>query len=170
MPFIPDNELALVKNNMVARDNKIAKLQDKLSRAAKESKVVTIGEGVGAAAVVGYARGRMEDKATGAWNIPGTTIDVESLLVLGLAGLALAGDAMGLKRWTPHAANAVTGIGGHYAGQIMRKWAATGNFSMIAGGPRVGALPQYDPTSYDSTQFASPYADPVASALSSSGV
>lgn len=167
---ISDGELAVIKNNMVRDKRENERLKDKLARVAKESKVVTIGEGLAGAGIVGYARGRLEDKATGAWNVPGTTVDIEMLTVLGLAGVALAGDALGLKKWTGHAANVVTGVGGHYFGQVMRKWAATGNFSLIAGSPRVGTLPQYDPTSYDPTQWSSPYADPVASALASSGV
>lgn len=170
MPYIEDRELALIKNNMLSQQNKLAKAKAKIDATQIGNKLMTLGEGLGGGFAVGYVRGKGEDRATGQWNIPGTTIDIESLVVVGLAGVALAGEALGLKKVQTHAANVCAGVGGHYLGQIGRKLASTGTFSMVAGAPQVGALPQYDPTSYDPTQYAAPYDDPVASALSSAGV
>ena len=164
MAFMSDRELALVKSNMASQQNKIQKLQNKVFQAGLTNKLLTVGEGLGGAAVVGFARGKMEDAATGQWNIPGTTIDIEAVVVLGLAGVALAGDAVGLSKMQEHAANLCAGVGGHYVGQIARKYAKTKSFSMVAG------LPPYDPTSYNPTQYAAPYDDPSASALASSGI
>jgi len=169
MPFMSDNDLSIVRSNLVSRDQKISKLSEKVKTASLTNKVTTIGEGLGAAAAVGYARGKFEDRATGQWNVPGTDIDVEMLVVVALAGVALAGEAVGLKKFQAHAASMAAGVGGHYAGQVARKMAQTGKFSLIAGSS-VGALPQYDPTSYDPTQYAAPYDDASAAALASSGV
>lgn len=169
MPFMSDQDLGIIKSNLHTRDNKIAKLNDNCRTAKITNKVMTIGEGIAGAAAVGYARGKFEDKGTGQWNLPGTEIDLEMLVVVGLAGVALAGEAVGLKKMQTHAANLCAGIGGHYAGQVARKMASTGTFSMIAG-DTVGELPQYDPHSYQPTQYAAPYDDAVASALSASGV
>jgi hypothetical protein len=62
---------------------------------------------------------------------------------------------------------------GHYSGQLARKFAKSGSFSLVAG-PSYGMLPSPGDgsrsISYRQTQLGAPYADPVAQALSESGV
>lgn len=169
MPTMSEREVLAIGQNIQRRDAMITSLKKKVKDLATGSHLVEIGEAIGGAAAMGYARGRFEKKGTGEWNIPGTSVDVEMVALFGLIGVALAGSSVGLGKFAPHAANLCAGIGGHYAGQIARKMGSTGSFSMIAGS-HVGALPQYDPVSYQPTQFAGPYDDPVASALSSTGI
>lgn len=132
---------------------------------------MAMGQGLAGAAGVGFARGKLEDSATGQWNLPGTTIDIELLTFLGLTTVAVMGESVGLGAYKGYAANLSTGVGSHYLGQVMRKFAKTGQFNLIAGESNVvGGLPPWDPTSYDPTQFSSPYADQQAMGLASSGV
>lgn len=161
MPYLTDSQMALARRS----DSRPT------SRGGTGSKLMAIGEGLGGAAAVGFARGKFEDSATGQWNVPGTQIDFELLTFVGLASVALMGGSVGLGAYKTHAANLSSGVGGHYLGQVMRKFAKTGEFNLIAGGPTVaGGLPPWDPTSYDPTQFSSPYADQQAMGLASSGV
>jgi hypothetical protein len=142
------------------------------------NKFLLLGEALAGAAVFGFARGYNEDQATGQWNIPHTTIDVELATVGGLTGIGLLGVYYkAVAPFAQHAVNVAAGIGGHYVGQLARRTGRTkkatggwGKFSQVAGVPGIGELPQYDPTSYDPTQFSAPYADPVASSLASAGI
>lgn len=178
MPFMSPADLTSMTTAITSRDAKIEKTERKLEKAIVLNKFLVLGEAVGGAAAFGFARGWYEDQATGAWNIPHTTVDVELATIAGLSGLALLGVYYKpLIPYAQHAANVAAGIGGHYAGQLARKAAKTkkatggwGKFSQIAGVPGIGELPQYDPHSFDPTQFSAPYDDSVASALASSGV
>lgn len=170
MPFVSDQDLAIVRQNIVSRDNKIAALKSKCERDQVTNKALVVGQGWAGGAAIGFLRGKFEDPATGTWNLPGTQVDIEMLALVALAGVALAGDSFGLKKYQGHAAAVAAGVGGHYAGQVARKFARTGKLSLVAGAPSVGALPQYDPVSYNPTQYSAPYGDPVDQALSSAGV
>lgn len=178
MPFMSPGDLQTMTSAITSRDAKIERAERKLEKAVVLNKFVVLGEAVGGAAAFGFARGWYEDAASGAWNIPHTTIDVELATVCGLSGLALLGVYYKpLIPYAQHAANLAAGIGGHYSGQLARKAAKTkkatgswGKFSQIAGVPGIGELPQYDPNSFNPTQFDSPYDDAVASALASSGI
>lgn len=169
MPYIPAEELAIIQRDARSGGESSALSPPQPSAYTLPGKLMMMGEGLGSAAAVGWLRGKFEDPATGQWNVPGTTVDWELLGVFGLTSVALAGDAVGLGKLSPHAVNAAVGVGGHYVGQVMRKFGRTGEFALVAGTHTHG-LPPWDPTSYDPTQFASPYADQQAAGLASSGV
>lgn len=174
MPFVSETALAKIKTEAQNAKNRAAAASKKLSDTDASKTVMMVIEGVGGAMGAGWARGKWGDPATGQWLIPGTEIDVELFAFVGLVGVSLVGDQVGLKAFQPHARNLALGVGAHYFGQVARLAGKTGDWNLIAGGtgrPAIGhGLPQYDPTSYDPTQFAAPYDDPVASALSASGV
>lgn len=184
MPTMTTADLQAMTTAITSRDAKITRTEQKLEKALVMNKFLILGEAGLAAASFGFARGWYEDQATGQWNIPHTTIDVELATILLLVGVALLGVYYRpINAYAQHAANAGAGILGHYTGQLARKAAKNrkatgkwGKFSMVAGvpgvsgSPGIGELPQYDPTSYDPTQFSSVTDDPVAAALASSGV
>jgi hypothetical protein len=174
MPFISDSELAKLGQQVTSRDSSLARLRDQLkSKATQDNAVVLATAGAGAAAF-GFLRGKLEDKATGAWNVPGTQIDWEAVAVLALGAVALGGGMISkdLKKLEGPATHVAAGILGHYVGQLARKMGKTGKFSLVAGGygmlPSPGAGEQS--LSYHQTQFSAPFADPIASALAESGV
>ena len=106
--------------------------KEKAKELAKEYEqdAKTVGETVGGAIVVGFVRGKME-AADGSWNIPGTSVDIE-----GVVGLGLIGAALSRKVFGKHDADAMqvgSGVLAHYAGQLARKFAKTGTFSLVAG-------------------------------------
>jgi hypothetical protein len=178
MPFMEARDLQLMTSAITSRDNKIDAKNRVIEKLQASNKYMVVGEAALGAGAFGFLRGWYEDPTTGAWNIPHTTFDIELATILGLTGAALLGVYYkGFAPYAQHAANASAGITGHYVGQLARKAArtrkATGKWarpSMIAGVPGIGELPQYDPTSYDPTQYSAPYDDAVASALGSSGV
>ena len=184
MPTMTTSDLQAMTSAITSRDAKIERTERKLEKALVMNKFLILGEAGFGAAAFGFTRGWYEDQATGAWNIPNTTFDIELATVLLLAGVALLGVYYRpLTAYAQHAANVGAGIMGHYTGQLARKAAKTrkatgkwGKFSMVSGVPGVdgvpgiGELPQYDPTSYSPTQFSAPYADSVAASLASSGV
>jgi len=167
MPYITDTQLARVQGVMNKAKDKASKARAKAQE--KMGDVIATGEAVGAAAAMGFIRGKME-KDGKQFVIPGTTIDIE--LLVGLAGVGSAFfDLFG--KYDKDVLNMSNGILAHYSGQVFRKFAVSGNFAAVAGVPGIGALgagDNFDPVSYNPTQFASPYADPVAAALASSGV
>ena len=172
MPFISDAQLAKVQGFVQKQKARANSAKEKAEEKAGEMKGTL--ECVGAAAAMGYLRGKREDEF-GVWNAPLVDFDMELLTGLSLVGLAFF-DVFG--KYDDDVLNMGNGILAHYSGQVMRKMAKTGSLSMVAGSnPRgfhsragVGALPQHDPTSFNATQFGSPYADPVAAALAESGV
>lgn len=149
------------------------RLKEQLKSKATQDNAVVLATAAGGAAGFGYLRGRLE-AASGAWNIPGTTIDYEAVAVLALGALALGGGMIskGFKKFEGPATHVCAGVLGHYAGQLARKFAKSGQFSLVAGD--YGMLPSPGAgdrsTSFNRTQYGSPYADPIASALAESGV
>lgn len=149
------------------------RLKDQLKSKATQDNAVVLAFAGGGATAFGYLRGRLE-AATGAWNIPGTTIDYEAVAVVALASLALGGGMIskGFKKFEGPATYVCAGVLGHYTGQLARKFAKSGSFSLVAGD--YGMLPSPGDgnrsLSYRQTQYGSPYADPIASALAESGV
>lgn len=123
--------------------------------------------GMGAAAVVGFVRAKFEDPSTGEWRVPGTSWDAEATALVASAAFALGGGYIGLDRqWRTIAAIGAIGIGGHYFGEVARRYGKTGKLDWHVG----GGVPPWDPNSYDPTQFAAPYDDIAAEGLASSGV
>lgn len=174
---ISHQDLGRMKSEIVSRDNRIALSESKRQKESVVNKGLAVGEALLGSFGFCYLRGQMEDPNTGAWNVPGTTVDVEAITFLGLTAGAFA--AMYHKKTAPfsnHIAFLAAGIGGHYAGQLGRKMGRTGKFSLVAGVPGIGGvpgiagLPQYDPNSYNPTQFSAPYADEVEDSLASSGI
>ena len=168
---ISDTDLGRMKAEISKRDAAITRSESRREKETAVNKALAVGEATLGMFGLGYLRGKLEDPSTGAWNVPGTTIDWEILGFLGLLGVAFGGQYQkDLAPYANHAAFLAAGIGGHYAGQIGRKMGRTGQFTRVAGVPGIGALPQWSPTSYDPTQFSAPYDDQAAAALASSGV
>ncbi len=163
MPLISEAQLAKIQSRFASERMRAQKVRQKAEEKASEMKSTL--ECVGAAAAVGWLRGKYE-QPDGSWNTPFVAVDME--LIIGAAAVGASFfDLFG--KYDEDVLNAGNGILAHYTGQVMRKFGKTKTFSMVAG-DMVGALPQYDPTSYNPTQHASPHADPVAAALGMSGV
>lgn len=162
MPFITDTQLARVQGAMATMQSKAMKAKEKAQEKAGEMKQTL--ETVGAAGALCFIRGKMEAD-DGSWVVPGTTIDIELAVALGILGAGFF-DLFG--KYDEDVLNAGNGILAHYTGQVFRKFGKTGSLSLVAG---IGnELPQLNPVSYNPTQMSAPFADPVASALASSGV
>lgn len=151
-----------------------ARLRDQLKSKATQDNAVALATAGAGAAGFGYLRGRLE-AANGAWNVPGTTIDYEAVAVVALSAFALGGGMISksLKKFEAPATHVASGVLGHYLGQLGRKFAKTGSFSLVAGAG-YGMLPSPGAgersLSFRQTQLGAPYADPIASALAESGV
>lgn len=174
---ISHQDLGRMKNEIVSRDHRIVKSEEARKRDSVVNKGLAVGEALLGAFGFCYLRGQMEDPNTGAWNVPGTSVDVEAITFLGLTAAAFAAQYYKpAAAYGNHVAYVAAGIGGHYAGQLGRKMGRTGKFSLVAGVPGiggvpgVGGLPQYDPLSLNNTQFSAPYADEVEISLASSGI
>lgn len=150
------------------------RLREQLKSKATQDNAVVLGTAGAGAAAFGYLRGRLE-AANGAWNIPGTTIDYEAVAVVALGALALGGGMISkqFKKLEGPATHVAAGVLGHYAGQLARKFAKSGSFSLVAGqGYGMLASPGAGDRSisFKQTQIGPPYADPIAAALAESGV
>lgn len=174
MVQINESQLARIGEQVTASRALASKLKDQLKSKAVQDNAVMLATAAGAAGAFGFLRGRME-APTGAWNIPGTTIDVEAVAVVALGAVALGGGMIhkSLKKIEGPAAHACAGIAGHLVGQIARKYAKTGVLSLVAGrgygmlpSPGAGELTP----GFLSTQIAPPFADPIAVALAEGGV
>lgn len=127
MPFISDQQIARLQS---AHANVLARVDTAKKKAMeKAGEIKEVCEIVGGAGAIGFARGKLED-ASGAFNIPGTSIDVELVVGMGLVGAGMM-DALG--KYDNDAIAVGSGVLAHYVGQITRKWAKTGTFSPIAG-------------------------------------
>jgi hypothetical protein len=158
MPYLSDaelSELARVEPSETAIE------------AATPSVMPMLG-GMTTAAVMGFVRAKLEDPATGQWNIPGTRWDAEAVSFLALAAVAFGGQYVGLDDYRGYAALGAIGVGCHYAGEVARNYGRTGKMDFHVGGN--GGVPPWDPSSFDPTQFGDPYADAQARGLSESGV
>lgn len=127
MPFISDAQIARLQSSYANMQNKMASARARAEEKAGEIKQTA--EIVGAAGGMGFLRGKFQE-ADGSFNIPGTTIDIEMVAGIGLVGAAMM-DLFG--KYDEDVLAAGNGILAHYTGQIFRKWASTGNFSMVAG-------------------------------------
>lgn len=182
MPFISDREL----NKLQGWADRSKERGKKLAAKAREKaeKSVHLAEAVGAAGAMGFVRGKFENKTTGEFNIPGTKIDIE--MVVGILGVGAAlGFEKSLGKWGDDVLAMSGGILAHYTGQLARKFARTGQFTMVAGdgggldmfgsnggvdAAQLSVGSNWDPTSFHPTQISAPFDDPVAMALAQSGV
>jgi len=128
MPFISDQQISRVQSTLGSMAARASRAAEKAK--AKSNQMMKMGEIVGGAAAIGFVRGKMEDKGTGAWNVPGTSIDIELLAGLGLSGAALF-EVFG--KWDEDALNVGSGMLAHYAGQVFRKYGSSGDFALVAG-------------------------------------
>lgn len=171
---ISESQLARLGEQVNQSRALAARLRDQLkSKATQDNAVVLAFAGAGAAGF-GFLRGKLE-QANGAWNIPGTTVDIEAAAVVALTALSLGGGLISksLKKFEGPATHVTAGILGHYVGQIARKFGKTGALSLVAGSG-YGMLPSPGAgdrsISFRQTQIGPPYADPIAEALATSGV
>jgi len=174
MPQISDAQLAKLGNQITSRDAMIDRLRSQVKSKQTQDNATVLALAAAGGAGFGYLRGKME-AADGAWNVPNTQIDWEAVAVLAVSGLALGGGMISkdLKKVETPATAVAAGLIGHYTGQLARKMAKSGSFSLVAG-TRSPYLPPpgdgVNSLSYHRTGIASPYADPVAAALAQSGV
>lgn len=155
-----------------------AELQEQLSRVERsESSSLTHSEGLelgpvafvgglGAAGLVGLLRGKLADKSTGEWKVPGTNWDSEAVIIGLLAFLAIGGKHVGLGEYRGMAALGALAVGSHYLGEIGQQFARTGQLKLTIG----EGVPPWDPSSFDPTQFGAPHEDAQSRGLSESGV
>ncbi len=139
MPFVSNTQLAKLERIASHRHHAAVSsgAHNKLGKAA--GMAFQTAEVVGGAMLISFVRGKMEDKATGAWNVPHTSnIDVELVAGLGLLGAAYF-KAFG-SSYANDLANVGNGVLAHYMGQVARKFAHTGTFSLIAGSAQPSLL------------------------------
>jgi hypothetical protein len=133
MPFISDAQVSRVQatiGSLSAKANRAKAAAEK-----QADNMMKVAEIVGAGAAIGFVRGKMEkpDAAgvAGTFNIPGTQIDIEMAVGLGLTGASLF-EVFG--KWDDDALNVGSGVLAHYAGQVFRNWGKTDSFALVAGG------------------------------------
>lgn len=127
MPFMSNADIARIETELSRGDAKKEK-QKAMEKRAKE-KGLAAAEGIGAAAVLGAIRGKME-AAGQPFVIPGTDLDVQMV-----AGLALLGGATfkAFGRYSDDMFNAGLGISAAYAFSIGRQFGKTGKLALVAG-------------------------------------
>ena len=127
MAFVSNTELAKIEN--VLAKSQQAKERSKAIEARAKEKGIAAAEGIGAAAVVGAIRGKLE--ASGQkFVVPGTDLDAQMLLAVGLIGGATF-KAFG--KYSDDFFNAGLGIGAAYAFTIGREFGKTGKVNIVAG-------------------------------------
>lgn len=127
MPFISNQELARVEN--VLAKNESAKDKAKAMAKRAEEKGIAAAEGIGAAAIVGAIRGKLEAGGT-KFVVPGTDLDGQMLLGVGLLAAATF-KAFG--KYSDDMFNAGLGITSAYAFEIGRQFGKTGKLALVAG-------------------------------------
>jgi hypothetical protein len=127
MPFISDAQISRLQSSYESVQRRAANAKKRAEEKAGEIKQTL--EVVGAAAGVGALRGKMEE-ADGSFNIPGTSIDIELVIGMGLLGASMM-DLFG--KYDEDVLAVGNGIMAHYIGQVARHWTKTGSLSMVAG-------------------------------------
>ena len=143
MPFVSDKAIQRVQGVVEMKDRKISALTKKVKEIAKSdpvAKALDTTEIVGGAALAGAIRGRLEDES-GAFNIPGTTMDAELAGALLLVGIGLTPYAP--KKLERHIANVGNGALAHYVGQVARNSVKNKSFTMMAGNALEQSLREY---------------------------
>lgn len=171
MPFISDQQISRVQSALGSMAARASRAAEKAKQ--KSHQMTKVAEIVGGAAAVGFVRGKMEDKTTGAWNVPGTNLDIELLAGLGLSGAALF-EVFG--KWDEDALNVGSGVLAHYAGQVFRKYGQSGDFALVAGhnypyhGHIGGGAAGHIGVGGAASHVGADMSDALRSALSASGV
>lgn len=128
MPFMSDGQVTALQRYVANAQTGMAKARAKAEEKAGEVRDVM--EVVGAAALIGFIRGKVEKGGERQFVIPKTSIDGELVLGLGLVGSSLM-DLFG--KYDQDVQNAGVGILAHYVGQVARNWGSKGEFGMVAG-------------------------------------
>lgn len=136
MPFISDTALAKIQNAMTATNTRMEKIREKYQKQETIRDMKMTGEALGSAAIMGFLRGKYE-QADGTFNLPYVAVDAELAAGLGLLGGAYLNF---FGKYDEDFASAGLGILSHYVGQVARKTAKTGQFTMVAGSPGENAL------------------------------
>lgn len=133
MPFLSDSQVERLQNMVQG----VQRGKERALAAARERKeeLIQIGETVGAAAAMGYVRGKYE-KDGSKFVIPGTSIDIQA--IAGLAALG-AGLARVAGKFDDDLVNVGSGLLAGYAQDVFRAYGKTDSISMVAGRPMVGA-------------------------------
>lgn len=161
MPFISDNQLAIVTSNLAKKDSAIEKLKGQKARERIAGLGFQVGEAFLGALGVGFVRGKLEKdgKAFALGPVDG------ELLIAG--GLIFAG---AMPKWFgkygEHLMNAGIGVLGHYAGQMGR---AMGK-GVMPSNSIIGMLPDHvgmDPTYVGRAAFGAHHGVGAASDLAS---
>lgn len=129
MPFISDTALAKVQTAMTNANTRYEKLKEKYQKEETIRDMKMTGEALGSAAIMGFLRGKYE-QADGTFNLPYVAVDAELAVGLGLLGGAYL-NLFG--KYDEDFASAGLGVLAHYVGQVARKTAKTGSFTMVAG-------------------------------------
>lgn len=127
MPMLTESQMDKVHS--IVSTAQRAKERTREELAARKEEIRLVGEAVGASVVLQFVRGKMED-STGAWNIPGTQVDIEGVVGLGMLGLGLSRKA---GKHSQDLINGSVGVLSHYMGQLSRHFSKTGSFSLVAG-------------------------------------
>lgn len=129
MPVLSDSALAKIETAMASANNRYTKLKEKYQKQETIRDMKMTGEALGSAAIFGFLRGKYE-QADGTFNLPYLAVDAE--LAVGMALLGCSYLNM-FGKYDEDFASAGLGIMSHYVGQVARKTAKSGSFSMIAG-------------------------------------
>jgi hypothetical protein len=141
MPFISENQIATLQNEISRRDDTIGRLRRENKENTIVGSMVVMAEVVGGAGIVGFMRGKFE-KSDGSWGVPGVE-SVDAELAIGAALLIPAFLPKYFGKYGDDFANVGAGVLAHYAGQVGRKFAKTGKLDLVAGGGDVGMVPEY---------------------------
>lgn len=128
MPWMSDGQITALQRYVAGAQTGMAKAKAKAEEKAGEVKDVM--ESVGAAALIGFIRGKVEAGGTRQFVIPNTTIDGELVIGTMLIGASLM-DLFG--KYDQDVQNAGVGIMAHYMGQVARNWGSKGEFGLVAG-------------------------------------
>lgn len=163
MPYLSDAELSAELARVERSERAI---EPEGSDAAAGLGPIAFVGAFGAAGLVGFLRGKLADKASGQWKLPGSNWDAEAAIVALLGMIALGGKHVGLGEYRGMAALGALAVGSHYLGEVGQQFAKSGELRLTIG----HGVPPWDPNSYDPTQYAGPHDDLSAKGLGSSGV
>lgn len=168
MPFISDAQMAQVQTSYAHAREAARKVGERAKAVAKEQahNMMTVGEVVGGAAAIGFVRGKYEADGS---QFTAFGVDIQAMTGVTLVGLGMTG-VLG-KQYNEHLLNVGSGILGAYAHDVARSYGKTGQFSAVAGYPRVGSGSHLGAQfGHPSMVGAAPMNDVLRSALSASGV
>lgn len=154
MPVVSERGLARIQNTVASLKKSKATAIKRARTVSEKSRIKNAGYAMAGAAAMGFVRGKMEDP-DGTWNL----FDVVDGELLVGAGLLAGGLFLSQKASAPkEAAEALTGMGAgalsHYLGQVARKYAKTGEYSMVAGHSDYSLVGGAAPASNDAIRSA----------------